>query len=81
MDMWSSLMIKLKSLKNEERKDLFPASFQMFLFVFQILQNYKDNSKIRRFLTKLDFYVLPVFNIDGYIYTWTTVSRWSLVLG
>jgi carboxypeptidase B len=24
-------------------------------------------------LDGLDFYVLPVFNIDGYVYTWTTV--------
>lgn len=27
------------------------------------------------FLDKLDFYVLPVVNIDGYIYTWTTVKE------
>lgn len=45
-------------------------------FVKEILQNYTDNSKIRRLLTKLDFYVLPVFNIDGYIYTWTTDRLW-----
>ncbi|KAF5910538.1 hypothetical protein HPG69_004625 [Diceros bicornis minor] len=43
-------------------------------FVKEILQNYKDNSRIRGFLKNLDFYVLPVLNIDGYIYTWTTVS-------
>lgn len=24
-------------------------------------------------LDKLDFYVLPVVNIDGYVYTWTKV--------
>ncbi|XP_004674872.1 PREDICTED: carboxypeptidase O [Condylura cristata] len=45
-------------------------------FVKEILQNYKDNSKIRNFLTHLDFYVLPVLNIDGYIYTWTTNRQW-----
>ncbi|KAB1278533.1 Carboxypeptidase O [Camelus dromedarius] len=50
-------------------------------FVKEILQNYKDNSRIRRLLKNLDFYVLPVLNIDGYIYTWTTVSLSSLVLG
>jgi len=25
-------------------------------------------------LNSLDFYVLPVINIDGYVYTWTNVS-------
>ncbi|XP_024419876.2 carboxypeptidase O isoform X2 [Desmodus rotundus] len=45
-------------------------------FVKEILQNYQDNSRIRRFLTYLDFYVLPVLNIDGYIYTWTTDRLW-----
>lgn len=52
-----------------------------FLLNVQILQNYKDSSRIRRLLKNLDFYVLPVLNIDGYIYTWTTVSTLSLVLG
>lgn len=27
------------------------------------------------FLEKLDFYVLPVVNIDGYVYTWTKVYK------
>ncbi|XP_045710706.1 carboxypeptidase O [Phyllostomus hastatus] len=45
-------------------------------FVKEILQNYRDNSRIRRLLTYLDFYVLPVLNIDGYIYTWTTDRLW-----
>ncbi|XP_010859357.1 PREDICTED: carboxypeptidase O [Bison bison bison] len=45
-------------------------------FVKEILQNYEDNSRIRRLLKNLDFYVLPVFNIDGYIYTWTTDRLW-----
>ncbi|XP_017402303.1 carboxypeptidase O [Cebus imitator] len=45
-------------------------------FVKEILQNYKDNSRIHKFLRNLDFYVLPVLNIDGYIYTWTTDRLW-----
>ncbi|XP_023072865.1 carboxypeptidase O [Piliocolobus tephrosceles] len=45
-------------------------------FVKEILQNYKDNSRIRKLLRNLDFYVLPVLNIDGYIYTWTTDRLW-----
>ncbi|XP_073074330.1 carboxypeptidase O isoform X1 [Manis javanica] len=45
-------------------------------FVKEILQNYRDNPRIRRFLRNLDFYVLPVLNIDGYIYSWTTDRLW-----
>ncbi|XP_003254041.1 carboxypeptidase O [Nomascus leucogenys] len=45
-------------------------------FVKEILQNYKDNSRIRKLLRNLDFYVLPVLNIDGYIYTWTIDRLW-----
>lgn len=45
-------------------------------FVKEILQNYKDNARISRLLSNLDFYVLPVLNIDGYIYSWTTDRYW-----
>ncbi|XP_004764301.1 carboxypeptidase O isoform X1 [Mustela putorius furo] len=45
-------------------------------FVKEILQNYKDNPRIGRLLRNLDFYVLPVLNIDGYVYTWTTDRLW-----
>ncbi|XP_006889223.1 PREDICTED: carboxypeptidase O [Elephantulus edwardii] len=45
-------------------------------FVKEILQNYRENPRISRFLRNLDFYVLPVLNIDGYIYTWTTNRNW-----
>ncbi|KAF3824196.1 hypothetical protein GH733_008481 [Mirounga leonina] len=46
------------------------------MYYLKILQNYKDNPRIGRFLRNLDFYVLPVLNIDGYIYTWTTDRLW-----
>ncbi|XP_030179626.1 LOW QUALITY PROTEIN: carboxypeptidase O [Lynx canadensis] len=45
-------------------------------FVKEILQNYKDDSRIKKLLRNLDFYVLPILNIDGYIYTWTTDRLW-----
>ncbi|XP_023397824.1 carboxypeptidase O [Loxodonta africana] len=45
-------------------------------FVKEILQNYTDNSRIRTLLSHLDFYILPVLNVDGYIYTWTTNRLW-----
>ncbi|XP_004458220.1 carboxypeptidase O [Dasypus novemcinctus] len=45
-------------------------------FVKEILQNYKNNRRISRFFGNLDFYVLPVLNIDGYNYTWMTDRLW-----
>ncbi|XP_058520271.1 carboxypeptidase O [Ochotona princeps] len=45
-------------------------------FVKEILQNYQDDSRMSRLLNSLDFYVLPVLNIDGYIYSWTTDRLW-----
>ncbi|NXN93051.1 CBPO Carboxypeptidase, partial [Rhinopomastus cyanomelas] len=45
-------------------------------FVKEILQNYKSNPKISRFLQNLDLFVLPVFNIDGYIYSWEKDRLW-----
>ncbi|KAM5228732.1 carboxypeptidase O [Ctenodactylus gundi] len=45
-------------------------------FVKETLQNYKDNSRISRLLGRLEFYILPVLNIDGYIYSWTTDRLW-----
>ncbi|OWK52962.1 Carboxypeptidase O [Lonchura striata] len=46
------------------------------IFSFQILQNYKTDPKISRFLQNLDLYVLPVLNIDGYIYSWEEDRLW-----
>ncbi|NXI10044.1 CBPO Carboxypeptidase, partial [Irena cyanogastra] len=45
-------------------------------FVKEILQNYKTDPKISRFLQNLDLYVLPVLNIDGYIYSWEEDRLW-----
>ncbi|NXD64661.1 CBPO Carboxypeptidase, partial [Eolophus roseicapillus] len=45
-------------------------------FVKEILQNYKSDPKISRFLQNLDLYILPVLNIDGYIYSWEKDRLW-----
>ncbi|KAM7365419.1 hypothetical protein PAMP_016345 [Pampus punctatissimus] len=39
-------------------------------FVRQILQAYKTDPKMEEMMKNLDFYITPVLNIDGYIYTW-----------
>uniref|UniRef100_A0A3Q3IG58 Peptidase M14 domain-containing protein n=1 Tax=Monopterus albus TaxID=43700 RepID=A0A3Q3IG58_MONAL len=38
-------------------------------FVRQILQTYKTDPKIEE-MKNMDFYVTPVLNVDGYIYSW-----------
>ncbi|XP_032486617.1 carboxypeptidase B [Phocoena sinus] len=45
-------------------------------FVREAVRTYGHESKMTEFLDKLDFYVLPVVNIDGYIYTWTKYRMW-----
>ncbi|NXD08807.1 CBPO Carboxypeptidase, partial [Nothocercus nigrocapillus] len=45
-------------------------------FVKEILQNYKSDPKISRFLQNLDLYILPVLNVDGYIYSWEKERLW-----
>lgn len=45
-------------------------------FVKEILQNYESDPKIRKFLQNIDLYILPVLNIDGYIYSWETARLW-----
>ncbi|KAM4693489.1 carboxypeptidase B-like [Discoglossus pictus] len=36
----------------------------------------KGSSKKKSILNKLTFYILPVFNIDGYIWSWTEDRMW-----
>ncbi|KAM4559586.1 carboxypeptidase O [Odontesthes bonariensis] len=39
-------------------------------FVRQLLQTYKTDEKMEMMLKNMDFYVTPVLNIDGYIFSW-----------
>ncbi|KAL2080927.1 hypothetical protein ACEWY4_022780 [Coilia grayii] len=39
-------------------------------FVKEILQRYKTDEKLNEMLTNMDFYVTPVLNVDGYMYSW-----------
>lgn len=52
--------------------------YPMFLFApsNQILQAYKTDPTMKEMMKNMDFYVTPVLNIDGYIYSWkdNTVS-------
>jgi murein tripeptide amidase MpaA len=39
-----------------------------------MLELYGIDSKITDMVDSYTWYILPVFNVDGYVYTWTTVS-------
>ncbi|XP_032876275.1 carboxypeptidase A6 [Amblyraja radiata] len=43
-----------------------------FFLLLKAVQKYRSDPVIRRLLNQLYFYVMPVFNVDGYHYSWTT---------
>ncbi|NXG33752.1 CBPB1 Carboxypeptidase, partial [Dromaius novaehollandiae] len=45
-------------------------------FVKEAVETYGEDSVMTNLLNKLDFYILPVLNIDGYVYTWTSNRLW-----
>lgn len=47
-------------------------SFELsiFLILFQMLDAYKFDTKISHMVDSFDWYILPVTNPDGYVYTW-----------
>lgn len=56
----------------------------MFARSNQVLQAYKTDPKMEEMMKNMDFYITPVLNIDGYIYSWenSTVStyiRWIFI--
>ena len=38
--------------------------------LFQMTQRYRTDDSVTQLLDKIDFVILPVFNVDGYSYTW-----------
>ncbi|NXV46704.1 CBPB1 Carboxypeptidase, partial [Uria aalge] len=45
-------------------------------FVKEAVETYGKDAVMTTLLDSLDFYVLPVVNIDGYVYTWTNDRMW-----
>ncbi|CAJ0951075.1 unnamed protein product [Ranitomeya imitator] len=45
-------------------------------FVKDAVESYGVNSQVTNLLNNLDFYVLPVMNVDGYVYTWSSNRMW-----
>ncbi|XP_028924061.1 carboxypeptidase A6 isoform X1 [Ornithorhynchus anatinus] len=45
-------------------------------FVKEALQTYRSDPAMRRMLNHLYFYIMPVFNVDGYHFSWTSDRFW-----
>ncbi|XP_077411137.1 carboxypeptidase A6 [Vanacampus margaritifer] len=45
-------------------------------FVKEALNSYRYDSAMRRLLNQINFYIMPVFNVDGYHFSWTTDRFW-----
>lgn len=43
-------------------------------FVKEVLGSYKTDSRVNMLFKNLDFYITPVLNMDGYIYSWLNNS-------
>lgn len=41
----------------------------------QIVSKYGKDSSVREMLDKMDFIIMPVLNVDGYVFTWNKSSR------
>lgn len=59
-------------------------SFPFFLFFSflsfgQLVLKYRTDESIRDLVDKLEWIVIPVVNVDGYVYTHSTVRRCRLV--
>ncbi|XP_074059457.1 carboxypeptidase A6 [Macrotis lagotis] len=45
-------------------------------FVKEALQTYRSDPAMRKMLNHLYFYIMPVFNVDGYHFSWTNDRFW-----
>ncbi|XP_037683502.1 mast cell carboxypeptidase A [Choloepus didactylus] len=45
-------------------------------FVYQATKTYGKHKIMTKLLDRMNFYVLPVFNVDGYIWSWTQNRLW-----
>ncbi|XDV46917.1 hypothetical protein PO909_016721 [Leuciscus waleckii] len=45
-------------------------------FVNEAVSTYGSDPEMTNLLDRMDFFVLPVFNIDGYEYTWSSNRMW-----
>uniref|UniRef100_A0A2R9CAY4 Carboxypeptidase A3 n=1 Tax=Pan paniscus TaxID=9597 RepID=A0A2R9CAY4_PANPA len=46
------------------------------LYVLKATKTYGRNKIMTKLLDQMNFYILPVFNVDGYIWSWTKSRMW-----
>uniref|UniRef100_A0A2I3TU16 Carboxypeptidase A3 n=1 Tax=Pan troglodytes TaxID=9598 RepID=A0A2I3TU16_PANTR len=46
------------------------------LYVLKATKTYGRNKIMTKLLDQMNFYILPVFNVDGYIWSWTKNRMW-----
>ena len=44
-------------------------------FATHLLENYGTDAAITDLVDNVEFYLVPVFNVDGYVYTWSSTSN------
>ncbi|CAF4125874.1 unnamed protein product [Rotaria socialis] len=52
------------------------SSATVIYIAYSLLSKYGHDSDITHLVDQFDYYILPVFNVDGYAYTWTTDRLW-----
>eukprot|EP00063_Salmo_salar_P062041 XP_014036876.1 PREDICTED: carboxypeptidase A6 isoform X3 [Salmo salar] len=50
--------------------------YEVYHSLEEALHSYQYDSVMRRLMNQLNFYIMPVFNVDGYIFSWTTDRFW-----
>lgn len=45
-------------------------------FATHLLENYGTEAKVTDLVNNVEFFLIPVFNVDGYLYTWSTDRFW-----
>jgi carboxypeptidase A2 len=45
-------------------------------FAWQLLTKYASDSTVKSLVDKFDFYITPIVNPDGFVYTQTTDRLW-----
>ncbi|MCH7526585.1 MAG: 2-phosphosulfolactate phosphatase, partial [Planctomycetes bacterium] len=42
----------------------------------QLIRNYDTDPEIRDLVNRVEWFIVPVFNVDGYMYSWSTDRYW-----
>jgi len=55
------------------REWMAPATIEYIIGQFV---NHSTDAKVNQYITEITWYLVPVWNVDGYNYTWTTDAEW-----